>query len=78
MNTCVSVSKHHAKKTSGGLELTLHIFPLSVLNEGELSPSRSDRFISGERAYSIRWTEGLINLSRDLNRKILASAVNRI
>jgi len=43
------LTKHHAMKTYGGLELELHAFSTSELDVGESSDSRFGHFIHRER-----------------------------
>jgi hypothetical protein len=44
------LTKHHAIKTYGEVELQLHAFLASVLDEGEWSATRTGRFTPGLRA----------------------------
>lgn len=49
----VSMHKHHAMKTQGGVEIKLHTFLTLALDGGEWPPLYSCNFIPGERATCI-------------------------
>jgi len=54
------LTKHHAMKTYGGVELQIHAFITSALDGGEWSASRPGRFTPGNKArYTLdRWLAG--------------------
>jgi len=54
MNLSPCLTKHHAKKAYGGVEVQLHAL-ISALDGGEWTASCPDRVISGERAHDTHW-----------------------
>jgi hypothetical protein len=50
------LTKHHATKTYGGVEVQFHVFLTSALGGGEWLASRPGRFTSGERVPYTHWT----------------------
>jgi hypothetical protein len=51
------LTKHHAVKMYGGVEVQIHVFLTSVLDGGKWSVSRPRRFTPGERAPGTQWIE---------------------
>jgi hypothetical protein len=54
------LTKHHAVKTSFGVEERLHAFLTSALDGGEWSASSPDRFTLRERAPGTHWIGGWV------------------
>jgi hypothetical protein len=48
-------------KAYGGVDVQIHIFLISVLVGDKWSPSRPDRFTSGERASGTDWIGGWVD-----------------
>jgi hypothetical protein len=65
-------------KASGGVNVLLHIFFISALDEGDWLASRPGRFTSGERAAGTHYIEGCLGPRTGLDdverRKILPLA----
>jgi hypothetical protein len=78
------LTKHHAMKTYGEVEVWLHTFLTSALVEGEWSASRPTRFTPGERVPGIHRIRGWVGSRADLDSlarrtiPVIASAGNRI
>jgi hypothetical protein len=62
------LTKYHAMKTYGGMEIQMHVFLTSTLDGGEWLDSRPGRFTPEETAPDIHLIEGWVGPRTDLNR----------
>jgi hypothetical protein len=61
------LTKHHAVKRYGGIEVQLHHALTSALDGGEWSASRPGRFTTGDRTPSTHWIEVWVGLRAGLD-----------